>query len=308
MSLTAWVDVAIGLALVYLGASLFVTVINEYIGQIVNLRGRKLLESLGKLVPEGALKSELGKIRALEPFFGGQSQKATSYIDPTVLAWSLVGIVKKEAGTNPTGIPKLVDALDPALATQLAAVAGAAADKMEQLTATVGDWIDRSLKMLGEGYRRTLQLISFGIGFVLAGLFNLDTVALTGHLYRDKEAREAAVAIAVQVAEGTDKQAFDTCLAMAPKQRKEEPACAPFLGLIDAVQGQNAWLGQLPIGWPAPNGVWPWITRVVGWLLTALAVSLGAPFWFDLLNKFVNVRHGMRKPQPKQDLAQPARS
>jgi hypothetical protein len=28
----------------------------------------------------------------------------------------------------------------------------------------------------------------------------------------------------------------------------------------------------------------------VGWLLTALAASLGAPFWFDLLKKVVNVR------------------
>ncbi|WP_276482656.1 hypothetical protein [Paraflavitalea pollutisoli] len=27
-----------------------------------------------------------------------------------------------------------------------------------------------------------------------------------------------------------------------------------------------------------------------GWLITALAVSLGAPFWFDLLNKFVKLR------------------
>jgi hypothetical protein len=32
------------------------------------------------------------------------------------------------------------------------------------------------------------------------------------------------------------------------------------------------------------------------WLLTGLAVSLGAPFWFDFLTKLVNVRHGMRKP------------
>ena len=33
------------------------------------------------------------------------------------------------------------------------------------------------------------------------------------------------------------------------------------------------------------------------WVLTAFAVSLGASFWFDLLTKLVNVRHGMRKPE-----------
>jgi hypothetical protein len=35
----------------------------------------------------------------------------------------------------------------------------------------------------------------------------------------------------------------------------------------------------------------------MGWLITALAVSLGAPFWFDLLNRLINVRHGMRRPE-----------
>jgi len=35
--------------------------------------------------------------------------------------------------------------------------------------------------------------------------------------------------------------------------------------------------------------------RLVGWLLTALALSLGAPFWFDLLNRFVNIRGSTRK-------------
>jgi len=27
-----------------------------------------------------------------------------------------------------------------------------------------------------------------------------------------------------------------------------------------------------------------------GWMITALALSLGAPFWFDLLNKVVQIR------------------
>ncbi len=38
-------------------------------------------------------------------------------------------------------------------------------------------------------------------------------------------------------------------------------------------------------------------TRLTGWLLTALAISLGAPFWFDLLNKFIQLRATGPKPQ-----------
>jgi hypothetical protein len=37
--------------------------------------------------------------------------------------------------------------------------------------------------------------------------------------------------------------------------------------------------------------------RIPGWLLTALAISLGAPFWFDLLNKFINLRAVVNRPE-----------
>lgn len=34
----------------------------------------------------------------------------------------------------------------------------------------------------------------------------------------------------------------------------------------------------------------------LGWLLTAIAASIGAPFWFDLLDKFMNIRHAGERP------------
>jgi len=40
------------------------------------------------------------------------------------------------------------------------------------------------------------------------------------------------------------------------------------------------------------------MVRILGWLVTALALSLGAPFWFDLLNKFIVVRSTV-KPKEK---------
>jgi hypothetical protein len=33
-----------------------------------------------------------------------------------------------------------------------------------------------------------------------------------------------------------------------------------------------------------------------GWLLAAMAISMGAPFWFDLLGKVVNFRNAGSKP------------
>ena len=48
----------------------------------------------------------------------------------------------------------------------------------------------------------------------------------------------------------------------------------------------------------------PWLwavvpTHLAGWILTAIAASLGAPFWFDTLNKFMNVRAAGTSPTEK---------
>ncbi|MEL7533866.1 MAG: hypothetical protein AAFN10_21305, partial [Bacteroidota bacterium] len=49
----------------------------------------------------------------------------------------------------------------------------------------------------------------------------------------------------------------------------------------DSCEGQeNEW--SCTLSW--------YLQKLLGLLITALAISLGAPFWFDLLKKFVNVR------------------
>ena len=61
---------------------------------------------------------------------------------------------------------------------------------------------------------------------------------------------------------------------------------------------------NLPIGWvhvssPEPNppikgfeSTTAVMMTFLGWLVTALAVSFGAPFWYDFLNKITSMRPG----------------
>ena len=46
------------------------------------------------------------------------------------------------------------------------------------------------------------------------------------------------------------------------------------------------------------NWAWQFQNHLFGWLLTAFAVSVGAPFWFDMLNKLIVVRSTV-KPKEK---------
>jgi hypothetical protein len=69
---------------------------------------------------------------------------------------------------------------------------------------------------------------------------------------------------------------------------------------------------------PAPSGSWStlltlvspnyWnlLSKLLGLALSVMAVSMGAPFWFDVLNKIVNVRLVGKRPEPTDTNSTPA--
>jgi|CXWL01.1.fsa_nt_gi hypothetical protein len=324
MNLTTWVDVAIGLALIYLGVSLFVTIINEYIAQMLNLRGRQLHIALNQLIDNEAIKQTLVQSPALESFFKDQpgnkgfhvvinvfkqllvfflpTNRLPSYVDTNVLGRMLVGSLSSpgKADNAVSQILEKIDELpDSSLKTQLQAIARTSGSTIENLVTAVSDWLNRSLTMLSESYKRNLQIISFGIGLAIAVMLNINTITLTQDLYLNKELRDATTALAIQITEQTNKESIEKCSKLPPDKSMSDITCAPFKRLMDVIQKHDTTLGKIPIGRPEgflksfPTSPIDWC----GWLLTALAVSLGAPFWFDLLNKVVSIRHGMRKPE-----------
>jgi hypothetical protein len=314
MDLTALVDVAIGLIVIYLGTSLFVTVLNEYLSQTLKLRGRQLARDLVSLIngDNNAQKviDYLKSNPALTKFFeSGRTwavAKIPSYIDPKVLAQVLIGGAQKDPTTKAsleTVVTSLKSLPESKLKTQLLALSQSSSKQVDDLIENVSKWADQTLTMMGEVYKKKLQWISFGIGLVVAVVFNIDTVAVTTRLYRDKDARAAAVKVAESIAV-VSKDDFNACLQMSPEKARSEDKCKRLVGLVETVREHNQKLGTLPFGRPEVDSVGAFFTslqatqlaQIVGWLLTALALSLGAPFWFDFLNKLVNVRHGMRKP------------
>jgi hypothetical protein len=68
-----------------------------------------------------------------------------------------------------------------------------------------------------------------------------------------------------------------------------------------ATARQRHWrdgLSRASLAAPVQHPV-PFWTKVFGLLLTAIAISLGAPFWFDLLNKVISIRAAGRSPSEK---------
>ncbi|HEU4562146.1 MAG TPA: hypothetical protein VFS20_30235 [Longimicrobium sp.] len=161
-------------------------------------------------------------------------------------------------------------------------------------------WFDSSMDRVSGWYKRRTQLVLFLIGLVVAVLLNVDSFGIAQFLYRDKPTRDALVAQAATVSR-------DANFVTQPRSVEQIRAS------IDSL--------RLPIGWArdstgelyrlTPSGrqdvhrneSWlKWFADLLGasggWLMTAFAVSFGAPFWFDLLNKVMVVRSTV-KPHEK---------
>jgi hypothetical protein len=333
MNFTAFLDTAIGLALVYLGASLFVTTLNESLARALRLRGRALAKHLGQLLEDTGISGAIKKSKSIAPcvnstgFWRGipallqgygrrlSAQKIGSYVDPKVVAQVILGQLvppPKQADAGGTQKAPTMEEVLKAIANladdrsekaPLWHAAVAAKDDIEKFSKNVSEWLDKSLHMLGEGYKKWVQVLSLVLGLAVAIIGDIDTVQLTRRLYTDKELRESVAASAEQFTRSANPELFKRCSALPLEALKKDAGCAPVAALVEGVTRRNQTLAKLPIGWedngdictPNQSCAKPYAVRFFGWLLTALALSLGAPFWFDLLNRFVNIRGSVRR-------------
>ena len=130
-------------------------------------------------------------------------------------------------------------------------------------------------------YRRLTQAMLLGLGVLLAVGLNVNAVTVAQRLWTDAPLR-AAVVEQVQRAE------------RLPAGREETVEDA-----LRSVESGLKSLGalSLPIGWTDEARPSTWYGAVAGWILTAIAIAMGAPFWFDLLGRVARLRStGVRPP------------
>lgn len=153
----------------------------------------------------------------------------------------------------------------------------------------VEQWFDATMDRTSGWYKRNVQLTLFVIGLFVASLLNIDSYTIATTLWREPTIRQALVAQA---------EKFELPPPTSPDS-DIDPA--------EAIRTLSTKLSQdlkLPVGWstetsPADRGGWS--VKVLGLLLSAGAASFGAPFWFDVLDKFMNIRSAGKKPANVED-------
>ncbi|HEX3394812.1 MAG TPA: hypothetical protein VHS52_09810 [Acidimicrobiales bacterium] len=181
----------------------------------------------------------------------------------------------------------------------------AASHNVVTFRAGVEQWFDHTMDRASGWYKRMAQTMALVLGLIIAVGLNIDTVHVSERLWADSPVRSAVLE---QVKRVPPPSAPTTTVAGAPATEAPPTTAAALGAQVQSIQDGLGQVGalHLPLGWAAaerPDSYW---VAVLGWLLTAIALSLGAPFWFDLLNKVTALRGGGTKETTPTQSPQPA--
>lgn len=312
-------DVAIGLILVYLILSFVSAALRESLEALLKNRQAFLHEGVCELLHDSGLTKDLYEHPLIGSLYRGTypaaktANKLPSYIPSRNFALALLDMTvrgRQSAEPLPAGaggsvmsvttLRQNIDQLgSPKVQRIVLSALDVSAGDLAAVQKALETWFDSGMDRVSGWYKRRSQRILVIIGLMIAALANVDTLRIAKSLYNDSGMRQGVVAMAGSVV----KQPLPgTTPAPAPAPGAPAgaaPATAPqpTAGDVAAVFAKLDGL-RLPIGWPDPAFGDQWFMRVLGWFITGFAISLGAPFWFDLLSKIMTVR-GTMKPPPQ---------
>nr|MBV6630269.1 hypothetical protein [Oceanococcus sp. HetDA_MAG_MS8] len=328
--LLSLLDVLIGLTVVYLILSTVASLLVELIEVWLRRRGKLLANCVEEMLILGSdAGSTHDTAKALAEFynsvhiaslFPGRAEPGTlrsgksvpqvingklpSYIPPERFAAAIQSL-SEIAQSEPT--KQLFASIRAAASANLPLAKDGDEEqaRIEQSKA-LAKFFEESTERFSGWYRRHVKLILLGCGLLLALLSNADTLRIATTLSNNPDLRQAVVSSTLTHLRDSQKQSwYQNCESPA------DPGCEEHLR--EEINAQLALVETLglPLGWKdepllQPSRSQPeeiqapscrclaWLNKAVGIVITAFAISLGAPFWFDLLNKLGSVRSAIR--------------
>jgi hypothetical protein len=267
---SAVLEVVIGLAFCYASLALTVTTLQEALSAVFRLRAGMLRACLQRMLHDPAF---TGIARALyaHPLISTRTDltdphapqhPGPSYIEPANFAIALIDAIRGGGAALDSAIAAVPD---PQLRRTLNTLYAQTGGDVQRFQAALGGWFDSTMARLSGAYKRRQLLVSFLLALLLAILLNIDSIHLFQTLWR-------------------------------------QPALAAAIGAVPAALDAKLVndLATLPIGWtsfpPVLDGAFA--LQVTGWLITASTTLFGAPFWFDILQRAINLRSTGAKPAP----------
>jgi len=236
---------------------------------------------------------------------------------------------------------KLVATLpDGDLRQTLTALADRVQGDLKAFESSVAAWFDDSMDRVSGWYQRKCQIALAIISLALAVVLNLDALHVAKTLWQQQEMRQALVEAATEFQQQRTDQPTE---AKALRAQIDELAAMPMplIGWVGVERRFGDWFVKLhcpgdatlrrgandtlecvkdvALGFAQAQNTrrvqseldpqdladmaLESIGVILGWLISGAAISLGAPFWFNALERLLKIRGAGRKPDQKTSQA-----
>ena len=292
--------IVLGIIFILLLLSLLASTIMELVSSFLQLRGKNLERALHNLLASSDADTEKSTLNAFMnnalyrqlSYKNGKKLRTPSYVSAqsfqSILFNILLGDTPQEMNNIRTTITKLENQDLKAVLLQLL---NESEDNLDNFKSRVHGWYNDVMDRSTAWYKQNTQKLLVMIGFALAVVFNADTIAIYQRLGSDPQALQQVVTMAEAYVARND----------AASIQQHDPEFEKIYQNLKGLVQQDLEQARRPLGLGWDNGdqimqmgALDWLTKLLGWVVTALAISLGAPFWFDLLKKIVNIRQASK--------------
>ena len=165
---------------------------------------------------------------------------------------------------------------------------------------SVESWYDNHMDRVSGWYKRRVAKITLAVGAILVLLLNINTLTIGRTLYSSSVIGTAVSTVAARTT-SCQNQSPQACLAGLQARLSTATQAGLPVGWATAAacagpKSTCNWLDQRGIFSPSGGSGWETVLVLVGFLITIIALTPGARFWFDLLGKLGSLRSTGPKP------------
>ncbi len=320
MDFSTILSVGLGVILLFSIVAFVASALAESVASVLGIRATQLKRAVsGMLGADGGEDlygtTIIGALGNSNPWGFWKSRRTKpSYIDRkdfTAAVASVVGLGDQIAAANATAaeaaqaaaagpenaepfdeVAAVLGGLPEPLRGYLGEIFASGSAELGKITDYIGDWFDSVMERTTGWYKRWVSVVLFAIAFALAAALNLNTIVVADALWGDpllRAAVEAAVTAQLEPDTGQPPSpSGDAAAGNGDATSAEAPS------RVEKVVAELERLEELnfPVGWTTETGDRRSFNglSIVGWIITAAAATLGAPFWFDVLKKVANLR------------------
>jgi hypothetical protein len=311
------IDILLGLSVVMLMVSLVVTVLTQMITNFMQTRGKNLLDGIASLLTQihrdlpPHISRDIAKAILTHPLIKSAGSKfGTAIHREELIALTLElaageGIHQLEAPareelckllkangvddpvqtmSNVRSLVLMLEQAHPELSNNERYAQAFLKEASSSFLAKMNGWFDSNMDRVADRFTNSARVITFFASLAVALALQLDTAALVSRLSADPALRQALVEQAVKASTApppAPAQNAPSVPSLSPQDRQNLLTLSSF-DVVDIPASVSDWTNR----WNRDN----WALKLLGIILTAMLLSLGAPFWYNALKNLIRLR------------------